>query len=156
MNFYIVNSTILTAEGCFDHKKVSAERALEIFKELSDNGSGYYENYISAIGHESTASALNEVLGLNGGDKIPAIRREIKTKPDDICLCFKVKGRLPEGVVLTKEELEAIGFEFYIIRHLRDGVYQIADGSSYKSEEAITFDQVQQNANYMGAYAPVI
>jgi hypothetical protein len=146
----------MTSEGCFENHKVSTEYAVEIFKKLADNGSGFYENYISAIGHQATADALNEILGLTGSDKIPAIRRDITTKPDDICLCFKVKGRLPEGAVLNNEELKSIGFEFYRIVHLRDGVYQIASGTAMASNEAINFDQVNQNAAYMGAYASVV
>ena len=71
---------------------------------------------ISAIGHESTAILLSQLLEL----EIKTNRIAIELAEDDIAIAFTLEFRLPEGKVLSKEELENIinekKFSFTIIK----------------------------------------
>jgi hypothetical protein len=55
----------------------------------------------SAIGHQSTADVLSKLLDM----EIPVNRTEIKLKRGDILIVFQLATRLPEGQVLSKEEV---------------------------------------------------
>ena len=118
-------------DGIFSAKGMTNEQAVALFKMMADNGSGGMENYSSAIGHESTASALNVIFGLHGSEKIRVNRQQIKMKAGDEALCFKVNGRLPEGTVLSLEEISAVGFEFI-------HVWMIANSHDELEDDAIS------------------
>ena len=62
--------------------------------------------FISAIGHEGTAKLLSKLLGIN----IPVNRITVFFEPDDIGIHFFLKQRLPEGKVLSQEELEKLDY----------------------------------------------
>jgi hypothetical protein len=64
------------------------------------------KEFISAIGHEATAKILSDLLGIN----IPCNRIAVKMKPWDSAIHFVLKTRLPEGKVLTEEELKELEF----------------------------------------------
>jgi hypothetical protein len=66
----------------------------------------------SAVGHQSTADFLAALLGV----QIKAERRQVTFQPDTLYVVFQiVAGRLPEGRVLTEEELRAINYRFYTV-----------------------------------------
>ena len=67
---------------------------------------------LSAIGHETTAQILTELLGF----EIPVNRIEYRQEPGDIALVFKLRGRPSEGKILTRDEIEAMGYDFGILR----------------------------------------
>ena len=46
---------------------------------------------------------------------MPVNRMEFKQTTDDVALVFKVKQRVSEGRILTREEIEAIGYEFGLL-----------------------------------------
>jgi len=58
----------------------------------------------SVIGHESTAKLLSSILGID----VPVNRAEYKYSYNDIVIVFTVPYRLPEGKVLSEEELQEI------------------------------------------------
>lgn len=64
------------------------------------------ESFVYAIGNESSAEAINTLLGLN----IKAEKKIVKMKEGDGGLIFALKSRLPKS--FTKEELEQIGYSF--------------------------------------------
>ena len=74
-------------------KKLTIDEVKEI---LSKN------NFISAIGHESTASFLSKILDLD----IPANRIAVKLEWGDKLIVLILNKRLPEGQILSLEELE--------------------------------------------------
>jgi len=80
-------------------EEISIERVKE---ELRDS-------FISAVGHPDTAKLLSELLGMN----VPANRVAIKLNHGDNVIVFQLLTRLPEGKVLSKEELERLPFKFY-------------------------------------------
>ena len=49
------------------------------------------------------------------GVQIPVNRVAIRMQPGDIAIVFRVLTRLPEGKVLSDEELAAIPYEFGIL-----------------------------------------
>ncbi|MEM2270272.1 MAG: DUF1874 domain-containing protein [Nitrososphaerota archaeon] len=69
------------------------------------------EEFVSAIGHETTASYLSKLLG----QEIPTRRIQITLKPGDSLMVFQLMQRLPEGKVLTEEELSRIPYQFYLV-----------------------------------------
>jgi hypothetical protein len=78
-------------------RKISIEEAKEL---LSKN------KFVSAIGHEATAKVLSQLLGVN----IPVNRVSVWMQEGDIGIHFFLKTRLPEGKVLSEEELRKLDF----------------------------------------------
>jgi hypothetical protein len=74
-------------------KKLTIDKVKEI---LNKN------NFISAIGHESTALFLSKILDLD----IPVNRIAIKLDWGDKLIVLVLNKRLPEGQILSLEELE--------------------------------------------------
>jgi hypothetical protein len=64
--------------------------------------------FISAVGHQSTAEIMSQVLGI----PVPYNRAQVYLEPGDEAVCFILKARPPEGRVLTVQELESIGYYF--------------------------------------------
>jgi len=58
-------------------------------------------SFTSAVGHESTAAILSTLLGL----PVEARRVAITLSPGDRVIVFQLAVRLPEGAVLTAEEV---------------------------------------------------
>src|SRR5262245_34555822 len=100
----LLNSSILTAFGVYRYEPLSLEEARRLVA----------ESFISAIGHESTARVLSELLGV----MVPVRRDEYRQQVGDRALVFKLKLRPPEGIILTTEEIQAIGFEFGLLTRM--------------------------------------
>jgi len=105
--FYVLNSLIVPVD--FNErdrymvflKKINLTEARGILSEV---------DFTSAVGHEATAKVLSELIGIN----IPYNRIAVKLKPGDMCIHFALKTRLPEGKVLTEEELKQLNYEFVL------------------------------------------
>ena len=67
--------------------------------------------FISAVGHESTAAFLSRLLGL----PVPFNRVAVQLERGDVAVVFQLLSRLPEGKILTKEELAEIRYQFYYV-----------------------------------------
>lgn len=93
-----MNAPVLTNWGKFDFSK----------KDVKDAKTILSRGFISAVGHKGTADMLSSLLEM----EIPTNRISIKMEIGDVAVVFKLKERLPEGVVLSKEELEKLSFEF--------------------------------------------
>ena len=98
----ILNTTILTADGDFTLQTISLEEAQEL---IQDN------DILSAVGHESTAQILTELLETS----VPVNRIQFEQQRGQKALCFKLKGSPQEGAILSKEEIEKIGYEFKLL-----------------------------------------
>jgi len=81
------------------------EEKLENIKQMIQNG------FESAIGHESTAKLLSQLLNVN----VLVNRREIKLKHGDKLIVFQLMQRLQEGKILNEQELQQIPFRFLIV-----------------------------------------
>jgi hypothetical protein len=67
---------------------------------------------ISAVGHESTAKILTEICGV----EIESNRIPIKLQPKDVVIIFQLIDRLPEGKILTSDEIRALKYKFYLVK----------------------------------------
>lgn len=106
MKLAILNTSILTAEGDYSLRKISLEQAQELAQQ---------NEILSAVGHQSTAEILTELLEV----EVPVNRIPFEQDVSQTALVFKLKGRPPEGVILSREEIEQIGYEFYTLIRLK-------------------------------------
>jgi len=81
------------------------EVSVETVKELLAGG------FESAIGHESTAALLTKLLGV----EVKADRRQITIDTNTVLVVFQLMSRLPEGKVLTEEELKQLQYKFFVV-----------------------------------------
>ena len=97
----LLNTSILTSFGSYSYESISLDKA----KELVANG------HRSHIGHESTASVMSALL-----DTYVAFdRTPYSQQVGDRALVFKLNGRPPEGRILTREEIESIGYTWGLL-----------------------------------------
>jgi len=82
-----------------------AEASAEDVKRLLING------FTSAIGHEATAKIISVQLGV----QVPVNRVAIKLTSSDILAVYQLLTRLPEGKVLTDEEMKQVVAKWYLV-----------------------------------------
>ncbi len=115
---YLFNTTIMPNEGVYVNRKVSLEQVKDIFFNFS-NGKSLAEGcpieFTSAIGHQGTVDAFNTLFPMLMGE-VKLNRIQATMQPGDQAIVLKVTGRLLEGVILTLEELQSIGFEFFHVQ----------------------------------------
>ena len=104
-------------EGVYVNRKVTREQAEMIM--------GRHLQIVSAVGHQATADALDQMFPNLGG--VPVNRIQAQMQPGDEAICLKLMGRLEEGRILTMPEMEAIGYELYHVTNL--GASFNSDGS---------------------------
>lgn len=102
MKIGLLNTSIVTTDGMYHIRTVDVQTAKNYAETWEHD---------SAIGHEATAEIMSRLLRM----KIEVNRQEFKQQPGQHALVFKLKGRPPEGVILTKEEIEEIGYEFKVM-----------------------------------------
>lgn len=99
----LLNTSILTAPGSYTLTDITLDDA----KALVDSA----PSLDSAIGHESTAQIMTELLGVD----VPLNRQMFVQQPGQQALVFKLNGRPPEGSVLTREQIDEIGYKFQFL-----------------------------------------
>jgi len=67
--------------------------------------------FISAIGHEATAKIVTSRIGVS----VQVNRISIQLKPSDILVVFQLLTRLPEGKILTEDEMKQVQAKWYIV-----------------------------------------
>jgi len=70
------------------------------------------ESLKSVVGHESTALVFSRLLGV----EVPTNREAVTLKPGDELLVGALGARLPEGRVLTGEELKKFPVIWWLVR----------------------------------------
>ncbi len=103
--FYILNAPIITNYGTYKFEKITIEEAKELLTT---------QKWISAVGHEATASFLTSLLEIN----IPFNRITISMNAGDQAIVIRLKTRLPEGRVLTIEEMKNIDYEIGLLQKI--------------------------------------
>ena len=104
---YLLNTPILTTYGIY---RFTGPLDTETVVQRIGNG------FSSAIGHAASAEFLSQLLGLD----IPCQRIRVEMQPDDSALVLRLKTRLPEGKVLTRDELATLDYELGWLERLRD------------------------------------
>lgn len=99
----LLNTSIITADGEFTLRTITLDDALELVE--SANGLD------SAIGHDSTAQIMSELLRVD----VPVNRQMFEQQPGQQALVFKLNGRPPEGAILSREDIEKIGYSFKLL-----------------------------------------
>jgi hypothetical protein len=70
--------------------------------------------FVSAVGHEGTARVLSERLGQEiKADRKPVSLREVG---DCVLICQIAGGRLPEGKILSEEEVRRLPITYILAR----------------------------------------
>ena len=105
----IFNTSVITNYGIFEYRPITLDEAKRIVVEAGDS-------LISAVGHKETAAVISDIFGIS----IKANRINLVQKVDDIVVVFKLKKRAPEGVILSREEVEKIGYEFGLLKLLEE------------------------------------
>lgn len=106
----ILNTSILTNYGAYEYKALSLPDAQHlIYNAIEPHGPD--DGILSAVGHESTAAILTDLL------ETPIAMNRIQFAQElyQSAIVFKLKGRAPEGVILSREQIEAIGYEFGLL-----------------------------------------
>jgi hypothetical protein len=101
MKRYVLNTPILTDWGEYVFSRISLEEVKSLLQ----------EDFTSAIGHEGTATLMTRLTGV----EIPTNRIVVKMANGDEAIVFRVLARLPEGKVLSEEELQTVPYEFGLL-----------------------------------------
>lgn len=100
MRTILLNTSILTAYGQYTYRPATLDN---VMAHLSANGVAIE----SAIGDESTAAILSDLLQRS----VPVNRAPAHQKPGETAVVFKLRGRAPEGAILSRDEVECIGYD---------------------------------------------
>jgi Domain of unknown function (DUF1874). len=100
-----INGTVATTNGVYRISDIDFDTVRGLVKERP---------YISAIGHESTAEIMTELLGV----EISFNRIQFEQEVNQIAIVFKLNIRPIEGVVLSKQELIEVGYSLKLMERL--------------------------------------
>jgi len=73
--------------------------------------------FVSAIGHEATAKIVSSRLGVS----VQVNRVSIQLKPSDVLVVFQLLTRLPEGKILSEDEMKQVQAKWYVVTVLQRG-----------------------------------
>jgi hypothetical protein len=103
ITLYLLNTTVIPndAYGIWEIKQITKSQAKWYAK----------KQFVSAIGHQSTAEIMSLILEC----EVPVNRISITPSPGDQCLCFKLAHRAPEGVILNQQQIEELGYHWVLM-----------------------------------------
>lgn len=100
-----ISINMLTENSNLSFQKISKEEV----KSLLNQG------FMSIVGHEATAKIFSQILEI----EIPQNRIHYSMEKEDILIVGCLNIRLPEGKVLTEEELKQIEINFWKIEYIK-------------------------------------
>jgi hypothetical protein len=102
MKLALLNTTIATADGIYEVETIGFETAKRL---VASN------ELDSAIGHQSTADVMTTLLET----EVVLNRQEFYQEKGQQALVFKLNGRPPEGVILSKAQIAKMGYSFKLM-----------------------------------------
>jgi hypothetical protein len=134
VTLYLLNTTVVPcgSDGIWDIKTLPLASAKSLLAHASPA-----TVYTSAVGHESTALVMAELLGV----QVPVNRIQVFPVVGDKLLCFKLKQRAPEGVILSVEEIEELGYEWVLM------TYHGSIGAALVSQDSFMNDLLRGSNN---------
>lgn len=105
MKVALFNGTVATTNGVYRISDISVEDVKDL---IMKNG------FISAIGHQSTADIISDLLNI----KVSMNRIQFRQQVGQKAVAFKLNERPPEGVILSRDEIEEIGYSFKLMERL--------------------------------------
>ncbi len=113
MKLGLLNTTIITGTGLFSCMPITTSDASKLAQSMETE---------SHVGHQGTADSMAVLLGINVPmNRTPYAQTQIGQK----ALCLKVRGRIEEGKILTREELEEIGFDFFLLEKVAESEHDL-------------------------------
>lgn len=109
MKLAILNTSIVTSDGTYSLITINKSVAIHLAVYAME-----HEGIDSAVGHFAAAELLTRLLQVEVRMNRQMFAQEIGQK----ALVFKLLGRLPEGKVLTLEEIDEIGYEFKLLTRI--------------------------------------
>lgn len=106
----LLNTSIITTYGTYEFKPITLDGAMALIADFQ------LENLAieSFVSHQETADFLTSLLNF----PVTFNRTNFEQAVEDIALVFKLRQRLPEGKILNRDEIEAIGYEFGLLRRI--------------------------------------
>ncbi len=104
---YLLNTPVLTAYGRWRFNGPLAIEAARAFARQ--------RGVVSAIDHAATAQWLSATLGV----PVACERRSVLMQVGDEALVLRLLQRLPEGALLSADEIDRVGAEFGVL--VREG-----------------------------------
>lgn len=105
MRIVLLNTSIITTPGMYKLTEITKEAVRNECMEAVEAG----HEVLSAVGHSATAEIMSEILVF----KVKPNRINYVQQVDDLCIVFKLRERIPEGRVLSRVEIEKIGYDFF-------------------------------------------
>lgn len=102
----ILNTSIATGRGVNTWESGLGLKYVREF--IAPNSNRQPQVFDSAVGHQATAEILTELLGV----PVDVNRQQFAQQMGDCAIVFKVHGRIPEGSILSRAELDAMGYDF--------------------------------------------
>jgi len=106
----LMNTSILTRAGEYRYSPIDVESAIELIAKFQQEG----KTILSAVGHQGTADIMSEILGISVANARLSVQQELT----DLVLVFKLRSRPPEGTILSREEIERYGYDFFLLEKL--------------------------------------
>ncbi len=125
MTRYLLNTTVVPCEGVWEVSRIYALQEVRMYLDLG---------FVSAVGHQSTAEIISQLLGTRF--HVPVNRITVEPQVGDILVCFKLKQRPPEGVILSKEQIEELGYEWYSMRLRASSMTTLSGQLAHEAHEA--------------------
>ncbi|MDU4960999.1 MAG: DUF1874 domain-containing protein [Sporomusaceae bacterium] len=102
----ILNGAIITEDGEYSCRTISLAEARQRMHAAPA--------IISAVGHAATAEILSDLLAM----AVAFNRIDFRQQAGQSALIFKLNRRPPEGIILSRAEIEAFGYQFqWLTRH---------------------------------------
>ena len=103
---YLMSTTVIPhgADGVWRMATITAAEAVDLV---------HAGEWTSAVGHESSADAMSAALGA----PVAMNRLTVEPQPGDSFLCLRLHRRPPEGAILSRDQLEELGFSWALMAY---------------------------------------